>query len=239
MIPKIIHYCWFGGEKPKKVLRCIESWKKCLPDYEIKEWNTSNYDVEALQYTADAYKAHKYAFVSDVARVKALYEYGGIYLDADVMVYKNFDSILSHRCVFGFEEELYVATSFMACEAQHPLMERFLSLYSNLSFYNKEGRIIPGTNVSKLTNMLMDIGLQRNDQFQELEEGITIYPQEYFSPYDYGNCIHHNTENTICEHLFFVSWMSWTTRVKKGIKHIIGPLLGKERMNQLRKIGCR
>lgn len=236
MIPKIVHYCWFGGEKPKKVLKCIESWKRCLPDYEIIEWNLSNFNVNELQYTADAYKARKYAFVSDVARIKALYEYGGIYLDTDVMVYKSFDSILDHKCVLGFEEEKYVATSFMACEPQHPLMKEFIFLYSNLLFYDKEGNIIPGTNVSKLTDMLVKLGLQRNDQYQELDVGVTIYPQEFFSPYDYGNCIHHNTENTICEHLFFVSWMPWTTRLKKGIKYIMGPLLGKERMNKLRKM---
>ena len=238
MIPKIIHYCWFGGEKPKKVLKCIESWKRCLPDYEMKEWNSSNFDVESLKYTSDAYKAQKYAFVSDVARVKALYEYGGIYLDTDVMVYKKFDSILNHSCVFGFEEELYVATSFMACEAHHPLMKQFLLLYSDLPFYNEKGSIISETNVSRLTNMLMEIGLQRTIQFQRLKDGIIVYPQEYFSPYDYANCIRHNTDNTICEHLFFVSWMPWTTRVKKGIKHIIGPLLGKNRMNKLRSIKC-
>ena len=239
MIPKIIHYCWFGGEKPQKVVKCIESWKKNLPDYEIKEWNKNNFDISELQYTLDAYKAHKYAFVSDVARVKALYEYGGIYLDTDVMVYKSFDSVLCHKCVFGFEEEQYVATSFMACEPQHPLMERFLFLYYNLSFYDKNGKIIPGTNVEKLTDLLMNMGLERKNQFQELKENITIYPQEYFSPYDYSNCIHHNTENTICEHLFFVSWMSWNTKLKKAIKHILGPLLGKERMNELRKMRCR
>lgn len=236
MIPKIIHYCWFGGEKPRKVLKCIDSWKRCLPDYEIKEWNPDNFDVYRLRYTADAYKAHKYAFVSDVARVKALYDYGGIYLDTDVMVYKSFDSILSHKCVLGFEEEQYVATSFMACEPQHPLMKSFLSLYEDLSFYDTEGNIIPGTNVGKLTKMLSDMGLERNDQYQELNGDITVYPQEFFSPYDYANCIHHNTDKTICEHLFFVSWMPWTTKLKKGIKHILGPLLGKERMNKLRKI---
>ena len=118
-------------------------------------------------------------------------------------------------------------------------MERFLFLYYNLSFYDKNGKIIPGTNVEKLTDLLMNMGLERKNQFQELKENITIYPQEYFSPYDYSNCIHHNTENTICEHLFFVSWMSWNTKLKKAIKHILGPLLGKERMNELRKMRCR
>ena len=107
------------------------------------------------------------------------------------------------------------------------------------SIYDKNGKIIPGTNVEKLTDLLMNMGLERKNQFQELKENITIYPQEYFSPYDYSNCIHHNTENTICEHLFFVSWMSWNTKLKKAIKHILGPLLGKERMNELRKMRCR
>lgn len=239
MIPKIIHYCWFGGRKPKKVIECIESWKQCLPGYEFREWNQNNFDVYGIPYTMNAYNAGKYAFVSDVARIKALYSYGGIYLDTDVMVYKDFNTILNQRCVLGFEEEQYIATSFMACEPQHPLMQRFLSIYENLSFYDRDGNIIPGTNVEKLTKILIDMGLERNNQYQELREGIAVYPQEYFSPYDYANCIHHNTENTICEHLFYVSWMSWTTRMKKGIKHIIGPLLGKERMDKLRKIKCR
>ena len=239
MIPKLIHYCWFGGEKPQKVLKCIESWKRCLPDYEIKEWNQSNFDINELQYTADAYQANKYAYVSDVARVKALYDYGGIYLDTDVLVYKSFDGILNYPCVLGFEEEQYIATSFMACEPHHPLMKQFLSLYADLPFYDKDGAIIAGTNVGKLTDMLEQMGLKRNNQYQELGDNIVIYPQEYFSPYDYINCIHHTTEKTICEHLFWVSWMPWTTRLKKKIKIIAGPLLGKERMNELRKMLCR
>lgn len=234
MIPKIIHYCWFGGEKPNKVKRCIESWKKVLPDYDVREWNAENFDINALRYTKEAFAARKYAFVSDVARVKALYECGGIYLDTDVMVYKSFDSVLDNRCVLGFEEENYVATSFMAAEQGHPLMKQFYDAYADLPFFDADGNIIPGTNVSKLTQMMTERGLIRNDEKQELSDGIVVYPQEYFSPYDYSNCIHHTTQNTICEHLFFVSWMPWTTRAKKMIKHIIGPVLGKDRMNQLR-----
>lgn len=236
MIPKIVHYCWFGGEKPEKVKKCIESWHKVLPDYEIREWNQSNFDVNELNYTRDAFYASKYAFVSDVARTVALFQYGGIYLDTDVFVYKTFDSILQEKCVFGFEEECFVATSFMACEPQHPIMEQFYELYRKLNFFDAQGNIIEGTNVTKLTDLLLRKGLQRVDTMQYLEEGIVVYPQEFFSPYDYSNCIHHNTQNTICEHLFFVSWLPWTTRVKKVIKHFIGPILGKERMNRLREI---
>ena len=170
-----------------------------------------------------------------MARVHALFHYGGIYLDTDVKVYQNFDSILSHRCVLGFEEELYVATSFMACEPKHPLMKQFLLLYENLAFYDENGEPIPGTNVEKLTRMLEKRGLQRKDEYQELSDGITVYPQEYFSPYDYANCLHHNTERTICEHLFAVSWLPGNVKIRKGIKQVTGPLIGKEKMDWTRK----
>lgn len=236
MIPKKIHYCWFGGEKPDTVKECIESWHNILTDYEIIEWNQENFDINKLKYTREAFKEKKYAFVSDVARVYALYQYGGIYLDTDVKVYKKFDSILKEKCVFGFEEGLYIATSFMACEAGHSVMKEFMKLYVDLDFHKADGNINTVTNVTKLTKILLDKGLQRKDKFQYLEDGIIIYPQEYFSPYDYSNCIHHNTENTICEHLFFVSWMPWMTRVKKHIKSIIGPALGKDKMNLLRSV---
>ena len=152
-----------------------------------------------------------------------------------IKVYQNFDSILSHRCVLGFEEELYVATSFMACEPKHPLMKQFLLLYENLAFYDRNGEPIPGTNVEKLTRMLEKRGLQRKDEYQELSDGIVVYPQEYFSPYDYANCLHHNTERTICEHLFAVSWLPGNVKIRKGIKQVAGPLLGKEKMDWTRK----
>ena len=236
MIPKIIHYCWFGkGEKPSRIKECISSWKKVLDGYEIIEWNEDNFKVDELEYTKEAYKAKKYAFVSDVARVKALYEYGGIYLDTDVIVYKSFDSILNHKCVLGFEMGNYVATSFMASEQKFNLMKEFYDLYIYRNFYDENGNIISGTNVSKLTNMLMNKGLKRNNQFQILEDEIVIYPQEYFSPYDYGDCIKNNTENTICEHLFLVSWMSKKEVVKKTFKRILSSIIGKKGMNKIRK----
>lgn len=235
MIPKIIHYCWFGGEKPRRIERCIKRWKTILPDYKIIEWNQNNFDINEFQYTSDAYRAKKFAFVSDVARAKALMEYGGIYLDTDVKVFKTFDSILKHRCVFGFEEGNYVATSFMAAESNHPVMKKLYDGYRLSSFYDAKGEIIPGTNVTKLTCILNEYGLRRDNSFQILDKDITIYPQEYFSPYDYTNCIHRITNNTICEHLFYVSWLPWQVRLKKNIKKIVGPIVGKKGMNKLRK----
>ena len=125
-IPKIIHYCWFGGkEKPKQVKKCIESWKKHLSDYQIIEWSEKNFDVNQFQYTKDAYAAKKYAFVSDVARVKALLEYGGIYFDTDVEVFKSFDDILDTKCLLGFEEGNYIATSMMGAVPKYSCFKNF------------------------------------------------------------------------------------------------------------------
>jgi len=232
MIPKIIHYCWFGKkEKPEKIKKCIKSWYQHLPDYQIIEWNEDNFNVFELKYTKDAYEAKKYAFVSDVARVKALYEMGGIYLDTDVMVYKSFNEILDKVCVLGFEMENYIATSFMACEPRHSLMNEFYKLYLELPFYDKNGNILSGTNVTKLTNMLTEKGLYRNNCYQVIDDNIHIYPQEYFSPYNYAWEYSEKTNKTICEHLFYVSWMSKKTRMKKRVKKIVGKVIGIRKHN--------
>lgn len=229
MIPKIIHYCWFGRkEKPKKIQKCIKTWREKCPDYKIIEWNEDNFEVDKLQYTKDAYKANKFAFVSDVARIDALYNMGGIYLDTDVIVYKNFDEVLHHKCVLGFEQDNYVATSFMACEKNCKLMNDFYSIYTDIDFYDKSGNIIEGTNVSKLTSILLEKGLKRDNTYQILENNIAVYPQEYFSPYDYGYCVRNNTENTICEHLFFVSWLSKSVLLKRVIKKVFVKIFGSE-----------
>ena len=219
-IPKMVHYCWFGGkEKPEDVKKCIESWKQFLSDYQLMEWNEDNFDIERLQYTREAYAAGKYAFVSDVARIEALYQYGGFYMDTDVEA----------QCILGMEEKEYVATSFMAFEKGHPLVKEFLNLYEHLSFLDEKGKIIAGTNVAKLTKMLKEKGFVQENHYQELENGIQIYPKEFFSPYDYINC-HYN-----CVHHFAVSWMSKKEQVKKGIKKRIVKILGPEKMNGIRE----
>ena len=233
MIPKIIHYCWFGrNEKPEKIQKCIESWKIHLSDYQIIEWNEDNFDYNLLTYTKDAYNSKKYAFVSDVARVKALYEMGGIYLDTDVMVYQNFDSILKHNCVLGFEMSNYIATSFMACVPKHYLMKDFYKLYLDLQFYDENGNIISGTNVSKLTNMLTDKGLIKNNKLQQIDD-IIIYPTDYFSPYNYAWEYSSKNDKTICEHMFYVSWMSKRQQIKKKIKKLVRLTINK--LNYRRK----
>lgn len=236
-IPKIIHYCWFGGnEKPKKVNKCIESWKKFMPEFEIIEWNESNFDINALQYTKQAYEMKKYAFVSDVARLNALNTYGGIYFDTDVEVFKNFTPLLNEKCILGFEEEEYIATSMMAAEPNNTLINRFLKIYDNISFLDEEGNIIEGTNVSKLTDLLVEKGLKRENIYQKLDDNISIYPKEYFSPYVYPYGIYQITDNSYCVHHFFVSWQSKTVLLKRYLKMVIAKLIGLDNTKKIRKL---
>lgn len=236
-IPKIIHYCWFGGnEKPKKVKKCIESWKKFMPEFEIIEWSESNFDINALQYTKQAYEMKKYAFVSDVARLNALNTYGGIYFDTDVEVFKNFTPLLNEKCILGFEEEEYIATSMMAAEPNNKLINRFLKIYDNISFLDEEGNIIEGTNVSKLTDLLVEKGLKRENIYQKLDNNISIYPKEYFSPYVYPYGIYQITDNSYCVHHFFVSWQSKTVLLRRYLKMVIAKLIGLDNTKKIRNL---
>lgn len=232
MIPKIVHYCWFGKiEKPDNVQRCIESWKKILIGYQFVEWNEDNFDYQAMEYTRQAYQEKKYAFVSDVARLAALVGYGGIYMDTDVEVLKSFDDLLNHTCIFGMEERNYIATSFIACESHFPLIQQLLDGYKNVTFSMESGSI--ETNVQKLTAIMEQYGFQKKNKFQSVA-GVSIYPREYFSPYDYINCIDMKNENSYCIHYFYVSWQSNKVKVKKLIKKILGSCLGKKLMDQIR-----
>ncbi len=230
MIPKIIHYCWFGErEKPENVVRMIEGWKKKLPDYTFMEWNDTNFNVNELRYTQSAYNQKKYAFVSDVARLKALSLYGGIYMDTDVEVIRSFDDILDHRCILGMEERNFIATSFIAAEPDFPLINDFIGSYSKLEFDSKSAE----TNVQKLTKIMVSKGFVQKNEMQQIGD-ITVFPREYFSPYDYINCIDMRTENTYCVHHFSVTWMPRSIKIKKALKKAVGKLLGKKRMDRLR-----
>lgn len=234
-IPKIIHYCWFGNKKkPNKVVKCINSWKTILKDYQLIEWNENNFDIHQNKYVEKAYSKKKYAFVSDVARLQALKKYGGIYLDTDVEVLKSFDVFLDKKFILGFEEKNFVATSFIASVKNHFLINEFIFLYENESFYNDDDSLNIKTNVVRLTNLLQEKGLLMNDKYQILENEIEIFPKEYFSPYDYINCVYGITEKTYCIHHFYVSWKSGSTQFKKIAKKFIVNIIGKKNMNSIR-----
>lgn len=237
MIPKIIHYCWFGKkEKPDLIKTCIKSWEKILNDYTIMEWNETNYDITAYKYVEEAYKEQKFAFVSDVVRLDVLYEHGGIYLDADVEVFKKFDNLLNtDKCILGFEEKNYVATSFIAAPPKNSFIKYFLKTYIENSFYNNDGTLDTTTNVYKLTSILIEKGLAQNNTLQTLSNNIMVFPQEYFSPYDYINCISKQSSKSYCMHHFYVSWLPYTARLKKFLKKILFSSIGANRMDFIRK----
>lgn len=235
-IPKIIHYCWFGGkEKPELVKRCIDSWKKNLIDYMFIEWNEQNFNVNENPYVKEAYMSGKYAFVSDYVRVHALYNMGGIYLDTDVEVFRSFDDLLHHDSFWGFEQENFIATSTIGAAPRNKLIEQFLESYSNKQFLKDDGSIDELTNVAIITKMLETLGLKIDGKYQELENIGAFYPQTYFSPYDYINCRSFKNETTYTMHYFYKSWLPPTARMKGQLKKIVAIVIGGENIARIRK----
>ena len=222
MIPKIIHYCWFGGNsEPKDVKKCIASWKKYLPDYEIKRWDESNYDVHKNQYMSDAYKEKKWAFVSDYCRLDVVYTHGGIYLDTDVEVIRSFDPLLKEKmfCGFesrdpvGFKKNVVIEYSVnlglgYGAEKGHPFLKEMLDLYSTLNFYNEDGSLNLVACPRYQTMILAKHGLAANNETQRLD-GCMVYSPEYFCPLsNVTDRMLFLTENTYSIHHFTVSWAS-------------------------------
>lgn len=235
-ISKIVHYCWFGMEdKPKIVNKCINSWHENLSDYKIIEWNEKNFDVNTNNYVKQAYEAKKFAFVSDYVRVWALYNYGGIYLDTDVEVFKTFDDLLDNESFWGFEQENYIATSTIGAKKGNEIIKEFLDSYSYKYFINNDGTHDELTNVSIVTKLLEKRGLNKNGLFQKIG-GNAFYPQIYFSPYDYINCRTFRTEETYCSHYFYKSWLPFSTRLKGNIKKVLSNVIGGDNIAKIRKI---
>lgn len=234
-IPKHIHYCWFGGkEKPDIVKQCIDSWKNHLADYLFIEWNEKNFDVCSNLYVKEAYKAGKFAFVSDYVRVHALYNVGGIYLDTDVEIFKPFDDLLHHESFWGFEQENYIATSTIGSAKGNKLIQIFLDSYQHKKFIQEDGTFDSLTNVAIITKILENMGLKSDGEYQEIEGIGAFYPQTYFSPYDYINCRTFRTENTYALHHFYKSWLPPKARLKGNIKLLLAKIIGGHNIAKLR-----
>lgn len=208
MIPKIIHYCWFGrGEKPELAIKCIESWKKYLPEYKIIEWNEDNFDLDQYPYARQAYDARKFAFVTDVVRLYAIYSQGGVYMDTDVEILQPIDSLLKYEAVSGFESSNQIPTGLMASEKGSPIMGELLQDYRTRSFINPDGSLNTTTNVIYITETLKKYGLVLNNQFQTCN-GFTFFPSEYLCPKSIKDGKIYLTENTLAIHHFAGSWHS-------------------------------
>lgn len=227
MIPKKIHYCWFGGNSlPKDVLKYIDTWKKFCPGYEIKEWNEQNFNIHQNRYVEEAYQQKKWAFVSDVARIYALYTEGGIYMDTDVEVVKNLDPLLNKRGFLGFEGTQWIATNLVGFEAGHEILWKFLEAYDHRSFVKSDGTLDQTTNVEELTKLLVEqYHLILSGEEQVLADGIAVYPTDYFSPYDYIQGKLNRTEHTYTIHWFSQSWIGQSS-VRKKIAQLIHRITG-------------
>lgn len=223
MIPKKIHYCWFGrGPMPKLAKKCIESWQKYLPEYEIKEWNEDNFDLDLYPYVREAYDNRKFAFVTDVVRLYALYHEGGIYMDTDVEVLKSYNFLLHHAGFSGFESYDRVPTGVMACEKGGKFAKDNLAYYEGRHFVKDDGSLDLTTNVTTITNYFKELGIVLNNTLQDFPGVFTLYPSEYFCPKDYETKNIIITANTVCIHHFDGSWLPFSKKLKIRIKEMLG-----------------
>ncbi len=195
MIPKVIHYVWLGrGEKSELIKNCIESWRKYLPDYEIKEWNEDNFDINYNKFTKQSYEAKKYAFTSDVVRLYALYTEGGIYLDTDVEVFRSLDKFLENPAFTGFEQTYYPVCATMGAEKENPLIKELLDYYIDKEFELQDDWTKYITNTVIISDILAQHGIDSTkDEIQRVKD-ITVYPKEYLN--DKGGYTFHHMDGS-------------------------------------------
>ena len=222
-IPKVIHYCWFGkGKMPKLAKKCIKSWKKYCPDYEFVLHTEDNFDMTQNRYMREAYEAGKWAFVSDYARLKIIYDNGGIYLDTDVELIKPVDDLVKLGGFMGFDEKGIVATGLgFGAEKGNKIVSEFLKDYDNIPFVLPDGSYdltpCPDRNTEALKRLGMDIK-NTSQTFMD----ITFLPDEYLCPMNYYTGKKTITENTYSIHHYSGSWTSVVTKRTTKIKRIIG-----------------
>lgn len=223
MIPKTIHYCWFGrGQMPDLARKCIESWKKYLPEYKIKEWNEDNFDLDLYPYAREAYDNRKFAFVTDIVRLYALYNEGGIYMDTDVEVLKPLDQFLHHTAFSGFENDKSIPTGIMASEKGGKWAKDNLDYYIDKHFIKEDGSFDLTTNVTTITNYMLPLGLKQNNTYQDFPGLITFYPKDYFCPKSVATRKVNLTPNSATIHHFDGSWIPKSQKRKMAIARFIG-----------------
>lgn len=235
MIPKTIHYCWFGGNPlPKSAQKCVASWKKYCSDYEIKRWDESNFDININTYVREAYESKKFAFVTDYVRLYAMYTYGGIYMDTDVEVVASLDRFLKHRAFSGFEEDRFIHTGIMAGEKGFALYKYLLEYYDDKSFIKPDGSLDTMTNTGIITKMLTEKGFVPNGRFQVVE-GFALYPKDVFCPYDNSSGKLSMTKDTAAIHWFNKSWMDKQMSFRLKFTRPFHRLFGNDCFNWMKK----
>ncbi len=207
MIPKIIHYIWVGGkEKPADIKRCMDTWKKHLEGYKVIEWNESNFDIEQHPFVKAAYEAKKWAYVSDYIRAYAIYNYGGIYLDTDILLLDNFDDFLNHRAFVGFENPNYPFTAAFGAEKGHPLVKDMLDYYDELDSYHFDFK---NNNTISVSDILINkYGCKVGNMYQILKEGIAVYPDTILC---------NPSEKSVSIHVFTGTWLDEKKAIARKI----------------------
>ena len=246
-VPKVIHYCWFGnGEMPEKEKKCIDTWKSFFPDYEFKLWNEDNFDYNKCAFARQAYEKKKYAFVSDYARAKVLYEYGGIYLDTDVKVLKEFPESNAENGFMGFERRAFLGTAVIACVPKNDSIKELLKYYEEHNFIQEDGSFDNIANVSIITDIMKEKGLVLGGERQQVD-GFDVFNREVFYPKKLSETEFNVTDETSAIHMCTNSWLSekerkrgnnkiWIEIVRptlRGARSIGIKLLGKERIRKL------
>ena len=236
MIPKVIHYCWFGrNPKPALFQRCLASWEKYCPDYEIMEWNEDNFDLDCCSYVQEAYDAKKWAFVTDYVRLWVVYNYGGIYLDTDVEVIKSFDSLLYEQAFFGLEDNQSINTGLgFGAKKGNSVVGAMLGDYNNIHFKQVDGSLdlttCPIRNTASIAHLL-----PQNIPANEIIRipGAVIYPREWFCPLSADGSQMQKTANTHSIHWYSATWLSEDQMVvhkyrifRKRCEKILGKSLG-------------
>ena len=197
MIPKKIHYVWVGGnEKNNTIKQCMKTWGKHLEGYEVIEWNENNFDIDSHPFVKAAYKAKKWAYVSDYIRAYVIYKYGGIYLDTDILVLDNFDRFLNNRAFVGFENPQYPFTAVFGAEPGHPLVKDMIEYYDRLDEYKFDFEKNNTISVSDL--LIKKYQCKVGNKFQILDEDIAVYPDTVLC---------NPSENSISIHVFTGTWL--------------------------------
>lgn len=253
MIPKTIHYCWFGrNPKPKLAKKCIKSWKKYCPDYKIIEWNEDNFDLDACPlYVRQAYKAKKWAFVTDYVRLKVVYDHGGVYLDTDVELRKSLDELLNYQAYFGFEDGVHINTGLgFGAESGNALLAELMDDYEDIPFVKLDGSLDTLPCPVRNTEVFLRQGLEQDDSFQILNGSVAILPSVYLCPVDGFRRRREGFEKAYSIHWFSASWYTKEQRVRKNAwirkekmdylihipNRILKKWLGNDRYEKLKKI---
>lgn len=238
MIPKKIHYCWFGGkELPGDVKKYIDTWKKYCPDYEIIEWNENNFDITENQYCKEAYEAKKWAFVSDYARLKILYENGGIYMDTDVEVCKSLNRFLKYDWFSGFESEDRIPTGTMGACWNSTIIKIFLDDYNDRHFIKNDGSFDLTTNVEVMTKILKEnYKVQLNNTRQIFGDNNLLLPFDYLCAKSFFTGEISKTENTYTIHHFKGTWKNEEDKIKDKFRLFLVKYFGESLVRVIFKI---